>query len=669
MPPPHQPELFPVTTGFRPDLSLVEPRLWVRELRVYRILTPGDHNLLRRISLRPGLNILWAQPSDRSRPAQLHTPGVSGHGTGKTTFCRFLRHALGEATFGNDDQRARLRAAFPEGWIVAEVRLNAESWLVCRPFKIGSHTVTYRGRSIETLFANEDGKVSFDEYIGALDVTLTEPFPVATFATTPTPIAWTHLLQWLARDQESRFTALADFRHPSSDSLAPDMAVEDRHFLFRAVLQLIDTGEQAELENNKALLARRQQAEKTAPLFRFRGESALKRQHNQFPEFRADLEGANWLNAVTTEWTSRANAADRDLKRLEAPDSLRTVRDQLLRAQSALHTATQRRLETSDTIEWIEQQISVLRGESNGSQLDEFIRRKFTPDRFCGQPLSTAIEWECPLARGRMLPIEKRPEPHAAPTVPQMEKRLGIERARLEREEVLVAQAQTSVAEANATLQEENEAFDRVRRNLAEQSATSGSIAAEAQRAFLDQDEAEKLEALLVELDKKIRKSQEIQTALREQSSATLSAFADTFARIAHAVLGDEVDGSIRFRGRQIRPTLIHGIDLTSAAFETLKIICFDLAALINSVEGRGMHPRFLLHDGPREADMDADLYQRIFLLVAELETAFAGRPLSFQYILTTTEPPPKELQTEPWLLRPVLDATIPIHKYLGEDF
>ena len=105
------------------------------------------------------------------------------------------------------------------------------------------------------------------------------------------------------------------------------------------------------------------------------------------------------------------------------------------------------------------------------------------------------------------------------------------------------------------------------------------------------------------------------------------------------------------------------------AALETLKIICFDLAALISSVEGQGQHPRFLLHDGPREADMDAELYQRLFLLAKEIQEACGESPVSFQYIITTTEPPPAELQTDAWLLDPVLDASTKAGKLLGDDF
>ena len=494
MPAPHQPELFPLSTGFRPDLSLVEPRLWVRELRVYRVLTPGDHNLLRRISLRPGLNVLWARPGDRTRSAQLHTPGVSGHGTGKTTFCRFVRHVLGEPTFGNEEQRGRIRSAFPEGWIVAEVRVAAESWLVCRPFKIGSHSVCYRGRVIESLFADETGRTSWDEFLQVLDEKLSEPLPVATFATDPTPIRWAHMLQWLARDQECRFAALADLRHTGSESLAPDMAVEDRHFLFRAVLGLIDTSEQAELENSKALLTRRNQAEKNVPLLRFRSESTLNRLRKKWLDFRTDLDGAAFLDAVTSEWTLRAVTAEEELEKMAEPESLRQARDVLIREQAILHTARQHCAESEDVLEWIAEQRRNLKGETSDAQLADFVRRKFTPDRYCSQPLAAAIEWECPLVRGRLLPVEAMKETQQGTPTEQLDARERSEHARLEAAQQKIAVIEEATRTAAVALQQETLMFDRRRTALSEEAANGRALAAEAQRAFVDQEEADKLE-------------------------------------------------------------------------------------------------------------------------------------------------------------------------------
>lgn len=576
---------------------------------------------------------------------------------------------LGEPTFGNEDQRSRLRSAFPEGWIVAEVRLAEESWLVCRPFKIGPHPLCYRGRAIESLFAHESGRTSWDEYLRTLDQIFAEPLPVATFATNPTPVRWGHILQWLSRDQECRFASLAELRHPESESLAPDMAVEDRHFLFRAVLGLIDTAEQAELENNKALLARRNLAEKNAPLFRFRAESALKRLRKEWINFRTDLQDADFLEAIASEGTRRADESEVSLSQLAESEALQTARAGLIREQAALHSARQHVSESQDVLEWIAAQRRTLKGESTEAQLAEFVRQKFTPDRYCSQPLAAAIEFECPLVRGRLLPAEIKPEVTPETQQAQLDAREQAERLRLTTARQKVTDAEVAVETAAATLRKETSELDRRRTGLAEEVGKGRSLAADARRALLDQQEADKLEETLDRLDKQIRASLEIQAMARDQNRAALSAFGDAFGRVARAVLGDQVKGEIRFRGRQVRPTLTDRIDLSSAALETLKILCFDLAALLHGVERGGGHPRFLLHDGPREADMDAELYQRLFLIVVELERAFKTRPPTFQYVVTTTEPPPPDVQASPWLLSPVLSAVTSQEKFLGEDY
>jgi hypothetical protein len=288
----------------------------------------------------------------------------------------------------------------------------------------------------------------------------------------------------------------------------------------------------------------------------------------------------------------------------------------------------------------------------------------------CGHTLAEAIEWECPLAVGRKLAIESRAQeiPIAA-SIEQLEQRKARESVRLDQAKVQVARCQLQLSTAATALQEEMKLFDGIRGELARKRAEDQASAVEAKRAYDDKVEADRLDKSIKDLERDIRKSQDRQTAIRDQKNAALSAFSQTFGRVSRAIVDEEVEGSIRFNGRKIRPTLIHEIDLTSAALETLKIICFDLAALISGIEGRGSHPGFLIHDGPREADMDSELYQRIFHLARALEESFEGRSLTFQYIVTTTEPPPAEMQVSPWLLAPVLDASTREGKLLGEHF
>ena len=73
------------------------------------------------------------------------------------------------------------------------------------------------------------------------------------------------------------------------------------------------------------------------------------------------------------------------------------------------------------------------------------------------------------------------------------------------------------------------------------------------------------------------------------------------------------------------------------------------------------------MHDSPREADLAASIYVSLFNAAQELEVAGGGAP-AFQYIVTTTEPPPDALNKKPWMLDPILDASSEEGRLLGVD-
>ena len=68
------------------------------------------------------------------------------------------------------------------------------------------------------------------------------------------------------------------------------------------------------------------------------------------------------------------------------------------------------------------------------------------------------------------------------------------------------------------------------------------------------------------------------------------------------------------------------------------------------SICGLGHHPRFIIHDSPREAELESVLFDRIFQLMHDLETHFtADQEPSFQYIITTSSPVPEAWANEPY--------------------
>jgi hypothetical protein len=189
-----------------------------------------------------------------------------------------------------------------------------------------------------------------------------------------------------------------------------------------------------------------------------------------------------------------------------------------------------------------------------------------------------------------------------------------------------------------------------------------------AQRAHEAWLQANKLSHRIEDLEVAIGASREAQEKYRKRTKKAVSDLSFFYQEIVQAVLGKSVSGVIQLSGREFACKIERNGDVSSGAIDTIKILAFDLAALAASVSGQGNHPRFLLHDSPREADMAPLTYKRLFLWARQLEEAFNGRPYNFQYIITTTEAPPAELQTEPWLLYPVLDASQPEKRLLGVD-
>jgi hypothetical protein len=104
---PKQLDLFqrpPVTAV--PARGIPQPRVWVRRIVVWS--QPGQ--MIRKVSLKPGLNIVWSpDPAEVGTEAEATTQ--LGHGSGKTLFCRLLRYCLGEERFAPEGQRDDIAAA------------------------------------------------------------------------------------------------------------------------------------------------------------------------------------------------------------------------------------------------------------------------------------------------------------------------------------------------------------------------------------------------------------------------------------------------------------------------------------------------------------------------------------------------------------------------------
>jgi hypothetical protein len=174
-------------------------------------------------------------------------------------------------------------------------------------------------------------------------------------------------------------------------------------------------------------------------------------------------------------------------------------------------------------------------------------------------------------------------------------------------------------------------------------------------------------ESEILELNSKRETFKNEIDTLRATQATAETAFSYLFADVVRAVMGGSVTATASLSDRGISLKVERNGDLSGAALETIKTIAFDLAALVSSIEGRSHHPRFLIHDGPREGDMARVIYERFFVYAKRLEDSFGkGKEPNFQYIVTTTTPPPADMQYgSHWLLDPVLDGANPEKRLL----
>ena len=187
-------------------------------------------------------------------------------------------------------------------------------------------------------------------------------------------------------------------------------------------------------------------------------------------------------------------------------------------------------------------------------------------------------------------------------------------------------------------------------------------------------DDVSKLGDLLAELEQEERRAEALETEIgrkneslvlfREEQSDVFQNLSRFFKGIIDSLV-PTATGSVTLDGKGIKLGVQLGGDRSTVAIDSLKVIAFDLAVLCMSIEGKIRLPAFLIHDSPREADLGLSVYHRLFETVQALE-GDAEQPL-FQYIVTTTTPPPERFLRKPWLVE-TLRGTPDTERLLKQD-
>jgi len=648
-----------------PSPERPEPALWFSELRILDQLHPLVER--RRITLHRGFNILWAAPEDPEKEQGLYRDGLAGHASGKTLFCRILRYILGEEPFGTESQRNGIAGQFAVLWAAAVVRLNGRTWIVCRPLTDNGEEFATRAETIEDAFAAGVPTGSYELFrseVKSLGKCVDPLYPPDN--------GWRHLLPWLARDQEARFSSLVAWRESSSQGDNPQMKVVARHQVMRAVLGLLDPKE-SELRKDIDAESARIEAVRES---READDTQLTGRVAQANESAIELLGEDApksveeIRARLTALAEVIREGAKVLAKRPAPEGVQKAQQRLRDAELAEQTA-------SAEIERLQNEIpaQIKKAKENLTLLAQIkfggVTDPTRPDLgFCPRSIHEA--------RKRGCHVDGVATDESAAAMAQLEAQAAAENIEIEKREArakeLKAKLQSlsdEVTRARNALREAEELAARDFAGLVARAARADQVnslfeAIETNRKTLESNR-QKLSERVTALESNRQKV----AKLREEMDKNTNAFSLIFADIVRAVMGASVEPRITLTSDGLIPHVERKGELSGAALDTIKTLAFDLASVVASIEGKGEHPRFLIHDGPREGDMARVIYNRFFLYAASIERAFSSpEASSFQYIVTTTTPPPDSMQEgSRWLLEPVLDSRDRNRRLLKEDF
>ena len=632
-----QRRLFPEpATTVRVDPSRLEPTLWVRRLIVWA--KPGE--ILREVRLRRGLNIVWS-PDPGISGAVLGSQEGSGHGAGKSLFCRLLRYCLGEDTFANEELRNRIGTTFPEGLVGAELVVGGTIWAIVRPIGMTRKILAGEGTP-EDLLAGDGHGVSTKPLMEAIDRTVLRQGIEKYMPGNREWRAWLLALAWLARDQECRFGHILEWRHTDAGSRSPALGLS-KEDLLTAVRLLIDTMAVDEMEARRKLDSLHEGKRNLESEASFLSQLSERTGRALAATLAIDpsLLTAESLSAEGLRSRSRANLGELEERfaREEPKFDIPNMRAQLEKAiqELALVHELQSRLQGLADIQ--QKQIAALRGET--ANLDAAAIKASIGDvcPVCFVPIDDALAQGCGISL-------VRPDPQQV-----ADDKRGLEAKISGHQDAIRGyQRQLREAEAKRKALEIDESKSRVQIKKAEEDlrATSERHRQEWLVASRSVEDARRLEETFADLEGKraqIGALTDREGRLKEDLEAHRQKHADAFARfsnlfeyVCRALLGNETNASLTLTGQGVRAE----VQVGGTAMESLKAAAFDVAAMLMSMEGRTSLPAFLIHDSPREADLGLSHYHKLFHLMSKLEQGAASPP--FQYIVTTTTDPPADL-------------------------
>lgn len=641
-----------------------QPRLWVETMWLVESREPLV--LTRTIDLHAGLNIVWAKESASNDASGLAS---AGHGVGKTSLCLLLRYVLGDDAPAIATLRNKAAGSFPKGGVAATVHVDGTVWLVFRPYGLYSHSLAAQCDTLDQLLGTALN--DFDGYGRALEHFSIGRLVARSLPGTNQALEWRHLLAWCIREQRTRFDGFYHWRE--GEGLGFKRSRRDPPLLVGSVLGLVDQELDRLLRDIEAKQKQVEQCKERIPELERTPAFALAHADRQLRlKVQAEEDEPVFATTVGESVESRVQAA---LRRAELGE--RQLENEVAQAEDALAKEQVRLYELTKACNLAKVENEMAKSLVEAKQKD-FERLSKVRDRLTG------LEGRCDPGNVEFSECEHVQKNKTAVNMTwfqdgkQAKADASLFAARHQASTVAFDKAEKAVFDQENLISKKKPELHRLRVRIATSEST---------RMFLKQswdelqlkhtqrnqggDSAELVTARkqLQELESALDSLRAAEVGRRSQHSSRVDAIKALTATVSTRLLGAERQA--RFvPGHEVRP---FEVARGGEAYQVLEVLLGDIVCLLDSaVSDASNHPGFLVHDCPREADMSERLYREFFLAAAEAaEQLGEGGMAPFQFIVTTTSPPPEELGGAPHVvleLAPGADAALLFKRQLAPE-
>lgn len=636
-------------------IQATEPRLWIRRLAIFES-TEAIETPIRDIHFHRGLNIIWGRElPDGAGTDTAHPVTLAGHSVGKTTLCRLIRYCLGENTFGNASAMARIRSRFPKGFVGMELVVAGRNWSVLKLIGHEGESKACEGIAIEELFDLAHKENMYRQFMTHLSESMMSGLQTNLPPNGDRPYEWRHLLAWLTRDQEARFQSLHEWRSPRSESDTPKFKKPKEHalYLMRLVLGLIH---EMELNLSRQLEAKADALQKCEeniaelkrePNFRLQEHERILKHLLDVPESEAlHIDHDDMASPAMTkrnELAERIKDLERNVDLLDERIAQKRIwqasYDEQRRVFLSVLKATEESLPPALSNQPEDEEIRQLRdlmGRYCTYAQIEVANCEHVKDRIAEQEKVVDLAHEREEERRgaenaqRRIIAEQGHQDHdeIIRVLNALRLKLISDMEEKQKKERQLAQVREELNRLNASLAEYRKAFDLANGRIPDSRLQKENIRLEELKAEIE----------LIKADLK----QSHASYVRQ-----LQSIENQYDSLVKEVLSDSYKGTVDLPGGELHFGISEETGLAGEAVETLSLALADVAAMLCSSKGIGLHPGFLVHDSPREADLDRHIYNRYLDAIWKISRDLGDADSApFQYIVTTTTSPTEELDS-----------------------